>query len=188
MKYSAILGAHDVFDKNANTDVAYFPDRIIIHPNFNFATKAFDVALLEFNTTIQFTNEIKPICLAEPPGAEALQVLQIAGWGVTMGPLKITNILQKTTVTVDCKSYCELRSELFITDTMFCATGKDSGFCQRDYGGPAFTTYDGPESNFIQYGIISFGDACINPNDPGYYTDVSSVKKWIQKETNSCLC
>lgn len=177
-----------MFDKNATTDVAYFPDRIIIHPNFNFTSKNFDVALLEFNTTIQYTNEIKPICLADSPGAQAGQVLQIAGWGVSLGPQKITNILQKTNITVECDSYCELRSEQFNATSMFCATGTDSEFCQRDNGGPAFSTYDGPESKFIQYGIITFGDICTNPKDPGYYTDVGAVKPWIQKETNSCLC
>lgn len=187
MTYSVILGAHDVYDKNSTTDIAYFAQEIIIHPDFNFTTKGYDVALIKVNTTIQYTDAISPICLSDTPPVPG-QTLEIAGWGLTLGPMGITNILQKTNVTVECDEICALRDPLFNTTSMFCASGANTGFCERDTGGAAFTPYSGLDSNFIQYGIISFGDACNDPFNPGYYTDVSTVKGWIQQTVYSCLC
>ncbi|CAH2237274.1 jg11240 [Pararge aegeria aegeria] len=67
----------------------------------------------------------------------------------------------------------------YISKRMICAGvpegGKDS--CQGDSGGPAVG--DGP----IQLGIVSFGVGCARPGYPGVYSNVSSLRNWIRKNS-----
>jgi len=71
-----------------------------------------------------------------------------------------------------------------LTDNMLCAgtreCGKDS--CQGDSGGPLVCKQG---DTWLQYGIVSFGDGCAQPNTPGVYTDVVNLLSWIEQKSGS---
>jgi trypsin len=103
----------------------------------------------------------------------------ISGWGATLKSRDNLNNLRAVDVpvidTVQCrKAYSKL------TRRMICAGyakgGKDS--CQGDSGGPMKRISDG-----VLIGVVSWGYECAEPNYPGVYSNVSSVRPWIQSIT-----
>ena len=71
-----------------------------------------------------------------------------------------------------------------LTDNMLCAgtreCGKDS--CQGDSGGPLVCKQG---DKWLQYGIVSFGYGCAQPNTPGVYTNVANLLSWIEQKSGS---
>lgn len=71
-----------------------------------------------------------------------------------------------------------------IRRNFFCAGhatgGKDA--CIGDSGGP-FTTM-GSSDRFELAGIVSWGVGCAKPNQPGVYTRISEMQKWIREKIN----
>ncbi|MBL8575449.1 MAG: serine protease [Hyphomicrobiaceae bacterium] len=67
-----------------------------------------------------------------------------------------------------------------VRPSMLCAGalegGKDS--CQGDSGGPLFAV--APDKKFVQVGVVSWGDGCAQPKQPGLYTRLSRYIDWIQ--------
>ncbi|CAM5241479.1 Trypsin OS=Streptomyces antimycoticus OX=68175 GN=SSPO_072560 PE=4 SV=1 [Streptomyces antimycoticus] len=50
--------------------------------------------------------------------------------------------------------------------------------CQGDSGGPMFRKDD--SGQWIQVGIVSWGEGCARPGKPGVYTEVSTFAKDIK--------
>lgn len=82
----AILGSPDIDwfenkDQRKNIIHAHF-DRIILHPNFNEKTQAFDLALMQTKEKILFSNAIQPIALPTTDwNDETESKALISGWG-----------------------------------------------------------------------------------------------------------
>uniref|UniRef100_A0AAY5KVR6 Peptidase S1 domain-containing protein n=1 Tax=Esox lucius TaxID=8010 RepID=A0AAY5KVR6_ESOLU len=155
---------------------------IIIHPEYNGATQDNDIALLRLSSPVNFTDFIRPVCLAAfgsavNNGAD----VWLTGWGninegVSLPP---PGTLQEVLVPVVGNRECDcLYGVGKITDNMLCAGflqgGKDT--CQGDSGGPMVMKQ---KSAWIQPGIVSWGFGCSRPNYPGIYTRVSQYQSWI---------
>jgi len=140
-------------------------------------------------------NGVKPIQLVTP-GTDALErpgrQVVVAGWGVTSkdpaGPgggasSGVTDRMREVTVPIVSDNECLISyGKGFNPKTEICAgrTGKDS--CQGDSGGPLFSKVPGrPE--FIQLGVVSWGEGCAATGFPGVYTRISEkqIGDWIAR-------
>ncbi|KAB7499741.1 Serine proteinase stubble [Armadillidium nasatum] len=127
--FSSVLEPYPYVEKKAKKKV--------VHPNYNFFTYEYDLALVEMESEIQFQPHIQPICL---PGNQDLligEIAKVTGWGRLSEHGTLPSILQQTSVPIMSNAKCQ---ELFlkggrkehIPDIFLCAGyekgGRDS--CQ----------------------------------------------------------
>ncbi|CAF4166367.1 unnamed protein product, partial [Adineta steineri] len=105
--------------------------------------------------------------------------LAVIGWGalgsgVSLNPI----ILQQAEVFAIDNNDPICTQTMNDSEIQFCAGlregGKDS--CQGDSGGPIFQWQGG---YWEQVGIVSYGNGCAEPNDPGVYVRLSYYYNWI---------
>ncbi|XP_070586456.1 mast cell tryptase-like [Erythrolamprus reginae] len=186
------LGDHELMNPSDNSE-KFAIEQIIVHPNYTANDTMYDIALLELNTTVEFTEYIWPMCLPEssvkfPDNTSCW----VTGWGrikskVNLKPPKTLQEVEVSIINTDiCNSnYNELNITVLpyspIRAGMICAGslegGKDS--CQGDSGGPMVCKCDGSE-NWLLTGIVSWGLGCGLEGLPGVYTSVAHYADWIQ--------
>ncbi|KAM4598243.1 transmembrane protease serine 9-like [Polymixia lowei] len=158
--------------------------RIIRHPNYNSQTYNNDMALLKLSSPVNFTEYIRPVCLAATGSVFGAGTTGwITGWGHIHSeiPLPSPQRLQEVNVPIVSNSQCNSAYSVIITGNMICAGlsegGRDS--CQGDSGGPLVSQQD---SRWVQGGVVSFGEGCALPGIPGVYARVSQFQSWIKKQ------
>lgn len=148
------------------------------HPNYDPNTKVNDVAIMQFQTPLEFGNNTRAIAL--PPQGELTADeanVTVTGWGLlawgSEEPLPI--ILRVVAKPVVSNIRCNISYQGRITPEMLCAGleagGRDA--CQGDSGGPL--VFEG-----VLHGVVSWGRGCALPNFPGVYARVSLFTTWIQ--------
>ncbi|KAJ8961989.1 hypothetical protein NQ314_005771 [Rhamnusium bicolor] len=155
--------------------------RIILHPEYDWWTLDYDIALLELVEPISVANA-SAIVLPEADAPIAVgSIATVTGWGVLEPNAGTTpEILQVVEVPVVSQEDCsEAYTSYPVTDRMFCAGllgvgGKDA--CQGDSGGPVIV--DG-----VLTGLVSWGISCAEALYPGVYTNVRALRSWINEET-----
>jgi secreted trypsin-like serine protease len=65
----------------------YHVQKIIQHPEYAAATMYNDIALLELNRTVKFSQHVQPACLYTESDVSEL-VLEVTGWGATSNSRK----------------------------------------------------------------------------------------------------
>ncbi|XP_056116460.1 trypsin-2-like [Rhinichthys klamathensis goyatoka] len=160
--------------------------QVINHPNYDGPSHDNDIALLQLSSSVNFTDYIKPVCLAAAGsvfagGAESW----VTGWGTLQAGGQASVILQEVMIPIVNNSACYNAYGGGITSNMICAGllnegGKDS--CQGDSGGPMVSRIS---SLWIQSGIVSFGQGCAEPKYPGVYARVSQYQDWINSYMDS---
>ncbi|KAI7803509.1 trypsin II-P29-like [Triplophysa rosa] len=162
---------------------------VIKHPSYDESTENNDIALLELSSPVEFTNYIWPICLAATGSTFGAGTKSwITGWGLLIANSnQLPDILQEVEIPIvsdtDCKN--AYKGASVVTDNMICAGllnqgGKDS--CQGDSGGPLVSKKD---AQWVQSGIVSWGQGCADPGFPGVYAKVSRYQDWITSYTSS---
>ncbi|XP_017494167.1 PREDICTED: serine protease 33-like, partial [Rhagoletis zephyria] len=157
-----------------------------LHPNFRFTPQAdrYDVAVLVLDRSVQYRENIMPICLP-PKGTIYLgRMAYVAGWGALQAGSKLRpKVLQHVPVPVIdnpiCESWHKQRGiNIKIFEEMSCAGyqtgGKDA--CQGDSGGPLMLNEFGV---WYLIGVVSAGYSCAKQYQPGIYHRVSSSSDWI---------
>ncbi|KAJ8921902.1 hypothetical protein NQ315_008535 [Exocentrus adspersus] len=168
--------------------------RIIPHPSYAPPVKYHDIALLELDREVEFTDYVKPACLyTEKYRGET--TMTATGWGKTGFSEESSSFLLKVSLDFVPHNECLTAFKKYskrslpngiIEDTQICAgrvKGKDT--CQGDSGGPLQVingdrTQVQPSKVYDIIGVTSFGKACALSAAPGIYTRVSYYVPWIE--------
>ncbi|CAL9684960.1 unnamed protein product [Knipowitschia caucasica] len=179
-RWQALMGL-TVQSQTSVPEVQSRPIRlIVIHPLYNRRTKQADVALMQLQEPISFSDHVQPVCLPgsdEDPPTGA--VCSIIGWGRLESGGSLPDVLQQAVVPVVSRPLCqEFLPQYTISDLMVCAGQEEGGVdtCQGDSGGPLMLLQNG---HWTQIGVTSFGAGCGDPRSPGVYARVSSFTSWI---------
>ncbi|XP_029284007.1 serine protease 27-like [Cottoperca gobio] len=159
---------------------------VIPHADYNPNTNDNDVALLKLSAPVDFTDHIRPVCLAADGSTLGNgTTCWVTGWGTIRSEVSLPfpQTLQEVSVPVVSNAQCSA-SYSVLTSNMICAGLQDGGkdSCQGDSGGPLVTKTG---STWIQAGVVSFGRGCALANFPGVYARVSRYQSWIITQTNT---
>ncbi len=147
-----------------------------VHPRYDSATKANDIALLRI--TPVWRPDVQAARLASRPGAVNSGVPgRIFGYGKTKRGRSSAILLQdqvKVWPAARCrKAYSSYPGR--IDSRVICANDVGTDTCQGDSGGPLMDLVSD-----VQVGIVSWGDGCADPAKPGVYTSVAAFHPWIE--------
>ncbi|XP_076002095.1 ST14 transmembrane serine protease matriptase a [Genypterus blacodes] len=180
--WEAFFGLHTQ-RQNGKTVVKKNLKQVISHPNYNAYTYDNDIALMELDSPLTFTDYIRPICLPAAQHVFAVgNSVWITGWGATREGGSAASVLQKAQVRIINRKVCDKLMGGQITSRMMCAGVLTGGVdaCQGDSGGPL--SYPSGSHMFLA-GVVSWGDGCARRNKPGIYTTITKFRGWIQEKT-----
>ncbi|XP_073669986.1 trypsin-like isoform X3 [Paramisgurnus dabryanus] len=178
------IGRQSQTDSNPN-EISSTVSQVFTHPSYSSSSEDNDIALLQLSSPVEFSNYIQPVCLAAAGSTvDAGTMTWITGWGkLNPNSNQLPAILQEVEIPIVSDSTCK-NAYAGLTDNMICAGlsqgGKDS--CQGDSGGPLVVKID---TQWIQSGIVSYGQGCAEPGYPGVYTKVSNYEDWIISHISS---
>jgi hypothetical protein len=167
--------------------------RIIVHPRYNSATFANDLALLQLERPIEPNGALSVIAPATAADTPSGQRSVISGWGSIVAqdstyslPPSYPAQLQYARVPLVDNATCDAQIAALIgrsgavLDSMVCAGWPEGGrdACQADSGGPLVVNGG---DGWRLAGVVSFGVGCAQPAAPGVYTRVSSYAGWIER-------
>jgi secreted trypsin-like serine protease len=173
------LGEYDFTSNNETQYIDFRVTDIRVHPDYDHATHANDIAIVKLNRATAYNSFIRPICLPKTNMEVYKKSAIVTGWGQTTFGGEVSNVLLEVVIPVWEHEQCVLAFSQPIFKTNICAAsyegGKDS--CLGDSGGPLLIQrQDGKWTNI---GVVSWGISCGEPGIPGVYTKVTSYLKWI---------
>lgn len=174
---AALVDVLDISDQNQGTFVG--ARQIIVHPEYNIQTFTSDIALIELGQSVNLPVITLPANGSTTPVVNETAV--VAGWGVTsLGGQQSGPLLEVSLPVISHPECLQFYPGTLQQDANVCAGGFAEGgrdSCQGDSGGPLFVVRN---NNFVQAGIVSYGEGCALPDIPGVYTRVTSYTDWIQ--------
>ncbi|OCT59122.1 serine protease 33 [Xenopus laevis] len=190
-----ILGANKL-SGNHKEETAIPAKTLIIHPNYYLSNISGDIALIELERPVQYTNYILPLCLPPPtisftPG----QLCYVTGWGKMRfnSSDPISNVLRGAEVRLItselCKDYYMMKNDYnitadLITNDTICARDIHGvhRICNGDGGGPLACSAG---DSWYVMGIVSIVFRCGEIGHPGVYTSVPYYMDWIRTHVTS---
>uniref|UniRef100_A0A1I8QCR1 Peptidase S1 domain-containing protein n=1 Tax=Stomoxys calcitrans TaxID=35570 RepID=A0A1I8QCR1_STOCA len=158
----------------------------VVHPQYNFFTYEYDLALVKMEQPLEFAPHVSPICL---PQTESLLIgmnATVTGWGRLSEGGTLPSVLQEVSVPIvsndNCKSmFLRAGRQEFIPEIFLCAGYENGGqdSCQGDSGGPL--QVKSQNGHYFLAGIISWGIGCAEANLPGVCTRISKFVPWIME-------
>uniref|UniRef100_A0A0D9S2M6 Coagulation factor XI n=1 Tax=Chlorocebus sabaeus TaxID=60711 RepID=A0A0D9S2M6_CHLSB len=168
-------------------DTSFFGvQEIIIHDQYKMAESGYDIALLKLETTVNYTDSQRPICLPSKGDRNVIYTdCWVTGWGYRKLRDKIQNTLQKAKIPLVTNEECQKRYRGHkITHKMICAGYREGGkdACKGDSGGPLSCKHN---EVWHLVGITSWGEGCAQRERPGVYTNVVEYVDWILENTQA---
>jgi len=152
-------------------------EQIIRHPRFDGYTYDVDLALLELTEPSSGT----PVQITLTEISDD-QMAYIYGWGVSDRGRAVDG-LRKVKMPAVNRQECATayaKYERMVSDNMICvgyAHGKKDA-CTGDSGGPLITQ-NRWTGEWVQQGIVSWGEGCAQAGAYGVYTNLARFKSWI---------
>ncbi|CAB3376503.1 Hypothetical predicted protein [Cloeon dipterum] len=150
---------------------------VIVHNEYNREAMINDLAMLKINPPVRMSRWARTICLPPAglpePGTNCIAV----GWGAVKEQGYDPDQIHEVDVPIleNCK-HLEDREGVEI-----CAGwpegGKDA--CKGDSGGPLLCRVPQVPEKWYVAGVVSHGEGCARPNEPGAYTRVGIFLNWI---------
>ncbi|KAM9094618.1 tryptase alpha/beta-1-like [Sarcophilus harrisii] len=170
--------------------------KIIIHPNYTFFNRGWDIALLKLKNPVELSSHIKLISL--PNATETFPLdseCWVTGWGDLSSGVHLPPpyTLREVKVPLLDTHYCDEEyhkgthtssDRKIIKDDFLCAGETQVDSCQGDSGGPLACKVG---DSWKQAGVVSWGLGCGIAHRPGLYTRVSSYVGWINEHIFSCF-
>ena len=187
-EFAVLLGSHDLKKFIEIGRTPYAVQRIIVHPDWNPLTEAYDadIAVLVLEREVTFNEHIQPVCLVTPKSNIAvLATGVVVGYGKSEDETKrhenIPKILD-TPIHTNENCFLDHHALLKISSRRtFCGgTGTGIGVCRGDSGGGLFVKYG---SAYYIRGIVSSsiigGPYGCDVDVYSVFTDVTKYIDWI---------
>ena len=177
--YTVTLGSERLSEQHT-----YQIAEVISHPNFDINTFNNDITLLRLTTPV---TEVVPVSLDRGIALSTGLESWVAGWGtMTAGQIDTPDILMQALVPIIDYDTCNSAYNMELTNNMLCAGYMDGGTdsCQGDSGGPLISVKN---DQWVQTGIVSWGNGCALPNFPGVYSRVQNFIPWIEQHTGTLV-
>jgi V8-like Glu-specific endopeptidase len=182
---AAYSGLSDITQRGPANQMAVVG--VFTHPQWDPATYANDLALLQLQTPVAQSANVRVIPLpdsADPATWPAKgSAAGISGWGSTSVTGQASSVLQGASVQVlggPADSQCGKYGSSFSSTRSICAGMPAGGIdtCQGDSGsGLVVALGDVP----TLAGVTSAGEGCAEADFPGIYTRVTSYLPWIRQ-------
>jgi trypsin len=184
-----VLTAAHCVEGLAAADVVVFSGSVDLESPDLVETEVVDVHLAhDYNEPVTFANDwallkldesldIEPIDVGTEP--EEFDTITTAGWGET-GSGYPTVARWVEVPFVDDEDCADAYSGAFDAQTMLCAGDLENGgvdSCQGDSGGPAMAPDE--DGELILVGVVSWGEGCAEPGNPGVYAEVADFNSAI---------
>uniref|UniRef100_A0A803V704 Transmembrane serine protease 7 n=1 Tax=Ficedula albicollis TaxID=59894 RepID=A0A803V704_FICAL len=180
-----ISAAHCFLDSGSSNRVAMRSiTRIIVHPQYDQSISDYDIALLEMETPVLFSELQLSFVLIIGTDIRNLCHLNLCNTICIFSLGHLAKTLQEARVRMINQSVCSKLYDDLITSRMLCAGNLNGGVdaCQGDSGGPLACT--GKGNRWYLAGIVSWGEGCARRHRPGVYTKVTALYDWIRQNTN----
>ncbi|CDW57390.1 serine protease [Trichuris trichiura] len=180
-KITVLVGGHNMADPQESTR-REIKVKQYFHHDFSRETNENDLALLQLENPVKYSDSIVPVCL--PRTHEKVPTdkkCYVTGWGTVSEGGSPSALLRQVDVTVLTTGLCVKETN---QDLMFCA-GKEAGgkdSCQGDSGGPLVCESGG---KYTQYGVVSFGVGCARRDLPGVYVRLPRYITWLTQSADA---
>ncbi|KXJ81311.1 hypothetical protein RP20_CCG020571 [Aedes albopictus] len=168
---------------------------VIIHRGYSAQKMINDISLMHSDRPFQYNRWVRPICLPNRHmttndrdwiwGPKPGTMCTAIGWGALREHGGSPDHLMQ--VTVPILPFCKHRNDR--DGLAICAAEPSGGHdaCQGDSGGPfACISVTSPHEWYLA-GVVSHGEGCARPNEPGVYTRVALFNDWIHRKTSEVL-
>lgn len=177
-----------VYNPRANEGISYPIMRAIAHPTYHEKSRAFDIALIQFDPRsgadsgatgpiARITLDPKPLGQRDIRGGMEVYTF---GWGREAVNGQSSDHLKGAKMQIEDPVACATRTKFrgdLLQDALLCASAADrSQACNGDSGGPLVTYGDGRPTVI---GVVSAGEECGATGVPSRYTRVAKVRDWI---------
>ncbi|NXQ50702.1 ST14 protein, partial [Catharus fuscescens] len=127
MGWRAYMGSHTINEKSNSVTMRSII-RIIVHPQYDQSISDYDIALLEMERPVLFSELVQPICLPSTSRVFLYgTVCYVTGWGAIKENSHLAKTLQEARVRMINQSVCSKLYDDLITSRMLCAGNLNGG-------------------------------------------------------------
>ncbi|XP_044019367.1 serine protease nudel [Aphidius gifuensis] len=153
--------------------------KIIVYPGFKESVLTGDLAMIKLNIPLRFNRWVREACLPSSNSTDEPKIETMCtaiGWGMIAENGPDADQLREVEIPIqECKETTAKNSKEICAGVQ--EGGKDS--CQGDSGGPLMCKVLNSQSQWYVAGIVSHGEGCARPDEPGVYSRVSKARNWI---------